>query len=171
MITKEKKQTVINELNKESLDSKSLIFLNFHEASVAKTFVLRRELRKKDASYKVARKTLIKKAFQNSGFEGDFTDFKGEMAVLFLYQDNIADILKFILGFQKEGKFKLMGGIFENTYRTADFMFAISEIPSKEVLYYQLVNTINAPLKQMVDVLNGGIVNLINVLNQIAKKQ
>lgn len=167
MITKDKKQNIINELNKEAAGSKSLIFLNFHEASVAKTFALRRELRNKGASYKVARKTLFQKAFEKAGIEGDFTDFKGEMAVLFVYEDNIQDVLKSVSALKKEGKFKLIGGVFENNYRADDFMLALSKIPSKEVLYANLLGTLNAPVKGMVDVLQGGITNFIRVLSKI----
>lgn len=170
-ITKQKKAEIISDLENNLALSKNVVFLSFHGETVEKTRAVRRELRKKEAFYKVARKTLTSKAFQKYGFKGDAPGFKGEMALVFLFQDNIADVLKFISGFAKEGKILIAGGIYDSEFRDSSFMVAVSKIPPKEVLYYQLTNTINAPLKQMVDVLNGGIVNLINVLNQIVKKQ
>lgn len=170
-ITKQKKAEIISDLENNLGLSKSVIFLEFHGETVEKTRGVRKELRKKDAFYKVARKTLVGKAFQKYGFRGIVPDFKGEMALVFVFEDNIADVLKFISGFAKEGKILIVGGIYDNEFRNAPFMLAVSKIPPKEVLYCELMNTINAPLKQMVDVLTGGIVSLINILNQVAKKQ
>lgn len=171
MITvKEKKSKVIDEIKEKSNVSKSIVFLNFSGETVVKTTKLKKELSKKDSSYKVAKKTLIKKALIDSGISGDYPDFKGELALVFSETENISDVLKFLSGLAKEGKFKVMGGVFENEFKDAVFMAALSKLPLKETIYYQLVNTLNAPLKQTVDVLEGGITNFIRVLDQIAKK-
>lgn len=169
MITKEKKQKIISGLNKNAENAKNIVFLNFHGESVKKTSALRKELRKKDAFYQVAKKTLIQKSLSNYGIQGGFPDFKGEMAAVFVYSEDIQGILKYILSLAREGKFKITGGVFENEFKDDVFMSAISKIPGREVLYYSLVNTINAPIKQTVDALSGVIVNFIRVLDQIAK--
>lgn len=171
MITvKEKKSKAINEIKEKAGASKSVIFLNFCGETVVKTMKLKKELAKRESSYKVAKKTLIKKALTDSGVSGIYPDFKGELALIFSQTENISDVLKFLSITAKEGKFKVMGGVFENEFKDAIFMAALSKLPSKEVIYYQLVNTLNAPLKQTVDALQGGILAFIRILDQVSKK-
>lgn len=167
---RQKKEKIIKDLKKQSDLSKNIVFLNFHGASVNKTSELRKELRNKNVFYKVAKKTLIEKSLLDKEYEGDFPDFKGEMAAMYLYEENISYVLKFINGMMKEGKFKVVGGVYDKEYKDDKFLAALSKIPPKEVLYFSLVNTINAPLKQTVDALQGGITNFIRVLDQISKK-
>lgn len=169
MITKEKKSKIIDELKRIAGSANSIIFVNFHGESVVKTSALRRELRKKSSLYKVAKKTLVEKSFEGENYKGKFVDFKGELAAIFNSSDNIAEVLKHINSLAKEGKFKILGGVFEKEYRNAEFMTAISKLPPKEVILQQLLSLLNSPAKSMVDALSGGIANFIRVLDQIAK--
>lgn len=169
MITKEKKNKIINELKQMAEAANSVIFVNFHGESVVKTSALRRELRKKFALYKVAKKTLVEKSFEGENYKGKFTDFKGELAAIFNNGDDMVGVLKHINSLVKEGKFKILGGVFEKEYRDAEFMIAISKLPPKEVILQQLLGLLNSPVKSMVDALSGGIINFIRVLDQIAK--
>lgn len=172
MITShEKKAKIIGEIKEKANVSKSIIFLNFRGETVVKTTKLKKELAKKDSSYKVAKKTLIKKALIDSGVKGDYPDFKGELSLVFSQTENITDVLKFLSGMAKEGKFKVMGGVFENEFKDLNFMSALSKIPRREEIYYQFVNVLNSPLKQTVDVFQGGILNFIRILDQISKKK
>jgi len=170
-ITREKKEHIINDLSESIADSKSLIFLNFHGETVEKTRDLRKELRKMDAIYKVARKTLIKKALDKSDFKGSFSDFKGEMALVFARREDASGVLKFISKKTDKKKFQILGGVFDNEFRDKDFMAALSELPPKEILHYQLLNVLISPLRRVVGSLNGGITNFIRILDQVARSK
>ncbi len=171
MITREKKEEIIKDLENNIQESKNVIFLNFNKADVTKTNQLRKELKNKEAYYKVAKKTLIRKAFGKFGFKGDLlASLKGETALIFLKGEEFADIVKSILTRVKEGKFKIFGGVFEKEFQNAETIISLSKLPSKPILYANLIYTLNSPLRRMVGVFNGSITNFVRVLNQISKK-
>lgn len=167
MITKEKKEETIKDLISNIKESKNVIFLNFNKADVAKTNQLRKELKNKEAYYKVAKKTLIRKAFDAFDFKGDLLkELKGETALIFLKGEGFIDIVKSILTKVKEGKFKIFGGLFEKEFQNAEFIVSLSKLPSKQILYANLVYALNSPLRRMVGVFNGSITNFVRVLDQ-----
>lgn len=170
MITKQKKSEILRELDEIIKTAKETVFLNFHGESVAKTNFLRKELKKREAAYKVAKKTLIKKILANLGFKGESPNFEGETALVLNKGGDIIDVLKFIAKQTKNGKFKILGGIFENEYKNAEFMIELSKIPAKEIIYARFLYALNSPLSGLVGALNGGIINFIRVLNQISKQ-
>lgn len=169
MITREKKSKIIEELNDNIKLAKSMIFFNFHGVDVMKTNQLRRELKAKKALYKVAKKTLIKKALEQQYNFKSSLNLDGEVALIFNQEDNIIEVVKFILSQIKKDKFKILGGIFENEYRDAAFIIELSRLPSKSILYVNLLNALNSPLGRLVGALNGGIIDFIRVLNEISK--
>ena len=81
----------------------------------------------------------------------------------------IKSTMKFILNQIKKNKFKILGGLWKNEYKDANFIMELSRLPSKEMIYGNLLMALNSPLKRLVGVLEGGIGNFIRVLDQIVK--
>ena len=146
-----------------------MLFLNFHGESVARTSQLRKELKEKEAFYKVAKKTLIKKAVGIFDFKGKIADLEGEAGLVFIRGENFSDIAKFIAQSAKKGKFKILGGIFDKEYRDAAFAIDLSKLPPREIIYAKLLGALNSPLGRLVGVLNGEIVSFIRVLDRASK--
>ncbi len=155
-ISKNKKVEIIKELGQHIAESETVVFVNFHGLPVSQTTALRRELRERGVGYMVAKKTLIRRAFDSSGrkIAGDLPSLDGEVALAYLTKaggDLIAPA-KGIHEFQakvKEG-LKILGGVFQGAFTSAEAMMSIAAIPSREVLLAQLANLFNSPIQRFV---------------------
>jgi large subunit ribosomal protein L10 len=148
-ITKDKKVEIVEKL-KGITGKDSVVFINFSGLSGEETVNVRGKLNESNVSYYVAKKTLVKKAFEESGIDGDFPELSGELAVI--YADDLTAPAREIFAFQKdlEGKVSIQGGVFENRCLTKTEMEAIALIPSQDVLRGMFVNVINSPIQGFV---------------------
>lgn len=170
-ITRQKKEEILKNLKDNIKQASIITFINFHGLSVLKAMELRRMLRQINAKYAVAKKTLIKKAFEDSGFSGELPELEGEIALAFSKEDPVASA-KTIEQFAKKSKMiKITGGVFESSFVGPDKIIMLANIPPREVLLGQFVNVINSPIQGVVSVLGGVIRNFAVVLNQIAKSR
>lgn len=152
-ITKEKKQEILSRLDDIKSTSDSIVFVSFNGLSVSDTTAMRSSLREAGVHYFVAKKTLMRRAFDGA-FEGDMPELEGEIAVAYSV-DAIApaqNIKEFA------GKFKdniaIAGGIFQGVYKNKEEMTEIASIPPLPVLRGMFVNVINAPIQGLVLGLN-----------------
>jgi len=158
-ITRAKKEEVVHELKDKISKSHSILFGKFHGLSVAKVSNLRRQFRKENADFTVAKKTLIKVAFKESGREIPM-ELDGEVGLVAGYGDELS-IFKTAGDFAKKekGLFEIIGGYFDGKFVDAKDAKALAAIPSREVLLAQLMN-----------VIQGNTRKLVYVLDQMSKK-
>ena len=149
-ITKEKKKEIYNNINKSVSDAASVVFVNFHGLSVAETTGLRKELRGEDVGYTVAKKTIIKRALDNSKAKGEQPQLDGELAIA--YGEDLIAPARGVYEFQKTHKKKIsiLGGIFEGKFMDKEEMMEIATIPPVPVLRGMFVNVINSPIQGLV---------------------
>lgn len=152
-ITKEKKQEILGKLAGVKDTSDSIVFVNFNGLSVADTTAMRRAMRDAGVSYFVAKKSLIKRAFDGA-FEGEMPTLEGEIAIAYS-EDAIApaqNVKEFA------GKFAdniaIAGGVFQGVYKSKEEMTDIASIPPLPVLRGMFVNVINSPIQGLVLGLN-----------------
>ena len=158
-ITKEKKSEIIAKVKEIAAKGQSIVFVNFHGLTVAGVNELRRNLRAKGVGYYVAKKTLIRRAFDGAPVTGTLPELDGEVAVAYLPAETGSDELlavKEIYDFHKKNTevLKIIGGVFEGAFASAEKMLALAKIPSREVLLGQFVNVINSPIQGLVIVLD-----------------
>ena len=129
--------------------SESMVFVNFHGLKVSDETSLRKNLRDQGVSYKVGRKTLLKRALTGKA-TGELPELSGEVAIAYS-KDQTASARE-IYSFQKthKGLLEIIGGIFEGKFLGKEAMMEIATIPSREVMYAQFVNLINTPIQQFV---------------------
>ena len=158
-ITKAKKEEIIDKLNGIKTDADSIVFVNFNGLGVSDTTAMRSAMREAGVSYLVAKKTLIKRAFDGA-FTGDMPALEGEIALAYS-ADAIAPAqnVKEFAGKFKD-KIAIVGGVFQGVYKTKEEMTDIASIPPLPVLRGMFVNVINSPIQ-----------GLVISLNQIAEKR
>ena len=61
-------------------DAASIVFVHFKGLSVADTAAMRKSLRENGIGYYVAKKTLIRRALAEKGYEGEIPELPGEIA-------------------------------------------------------------------------------------------
>ena len=165
--TKEQKKKNFEELKENIKKEKIVIFVDFTELKVTDMFELRKKLKKIDGQFKVAKKTLIQLAFEESGLKVDIKKISGEIAVVFGYKDEIAPT-KLVYEFSKTNpNLKILGGFFENKYKEAEDFIALAQIPSKEILLSRLVGSMSSPVTNFVRALQYNIKGLVFALKAI----
>jgi large subunit ribosomal protein L10 len=149
-ITKQKKEEILSKI-KEITGSNSVVFANFKGISADDTVDMRKKMRESGVTYYVAKKTLIQKAFSESGIEGDLPELSGELALVYADEDVTAPARE-TFNFQKEfeGGLSIIGGVFENKYLSKEKMEEIALIPGHDVLLGMFVNVINSPIQGFV---------------------
>ncbi len=145
-ITKAKKQDIVAKLEAAFKNAASVVFVKFNKLSVLDTSAMRKTLKAEGTQYYVAKKTLIKRALTDRGYEGEIPDLEGEIAVVWSDTDATAPAR----GIHEHGKkhkglLTIMGGVFENVFADAAKMTAIATIPSVPVLRGMFANVINSP--------------------------
>ena len=148
MLLKSKKEKMVKEMEKMVKDFKSIVFVNFHGLKATEETFLRRELRGKEVSYKVSRKTLLKRALTGK-VEGTLPTLDGEVAIVY-GTDEVAPARE-VYNFQKthKGLLNILGGIFEGKFVDGPRMMEIAMVPSKEVSLSKLAFLLKSPMQKL----------------------
>jgi|SRR3989344_4702921 len=149
-VSKAKKKEILENLKNITSKSNSLVFVNFHGLGVSNTTSMRKGLRDNKVGYVVAKKTLIKKTFEDAKFSGELPELTGEIAIA--YGDDQIAPAREIYNFQKKSKdgLTILGGVFDGKFIGKEAMMGIATIPPLQTLYGQFVNLINSPIQGLV---------------------
>jgi len=170
MLTKKQKEQIVQELADKMKRQQSLIFTDITGVNVSGMQSLRRELRQSGIEYKVAKKSLIDLALNQEKIDADISNLNGSLALAFAYNDPIMPA-KIIYDFSKKNKnLKILGGIMENKFLDVDKIKQFALIPLKPELLAMLIGSLKAPINGFVNVIGGGIRNLVGILNAIKEK-
>lgn len=152
-ITKAKKQDILAKLEGVKNDSDSIVFVSFKGLPVNDTAAMRAALREQGVGYFVAKKTLMKRAFDGV-FEGSMPTLEGEIAVAYS-ADAIAPAQNVKTFTEKyKDNLAIVGGVFQGVYKTREEMTEIASIPSLQVLRGMFVNVLNSPIQGLAVALN-----------------
>jgi len=168
-LTKEQKKRAVEDLKKNIDKQKSIVFVDFSKVNSKDIFAFRRKLKAAGCTLKVSKKTLLGIAFGEKYaliWKQAKEQIPGQLAVVFGIEDEVAPA-KFSVQFSKENEnLKILGGIFENKFIDKIEVVALSSIPSKEELMAKLVGSIASPVSGFLNVLQGNIKGLLNVLSK-----
>jgi len=170
--SKAQKQVTVKTLLDGLKSGKSAVFANFQGLTVAETEELRKNCRKEGVTMLAAKKTLVKRVFDELGLaEVDPTSFAGGVATFIGTTDEVAPA-KLVNVFGKTHEaIAIFGGLLEGKYITAASVKNLAALPSKQQLLGKLVGTLNAPVSGFVNVLAGNLRGLVSVLNNIVNSK
>ncbi len=148
--TKTQKQAAVSSLAEIAKEAKSIVFVGFDRLLVKDETQLRRALKQAGNNYQVVKKSLLKKAFENSSFGGEMPKIDGMVAIA--YGEDLISPAREVYTFQKDHKdnVSIVGGVFDGKYMSKEEMMSIATIPSTQVLRGQFVNIINSPIQGLV---------------------
>jgi large subunit ribosomal protein L10 len=166
-MNKQDKKDLVVSLTPRLKDAKSVVFVNFAGLSVSLQQKLKLELKAIGSDMTVVKNTLIKLAGKEAGInDAVLTDevLSGQTALILSNDDAVAPIQ--VLGkFVKENQvpqFKV--GIVEGNFQDKDSLIKISALPSKDILYSQVIGSLMSPMYGLVGTLNGNMQKLIYIL-------
>ena len=153
-ITKDKKTSIIASFADMLRDAQSAAFVQFKGLTVKDAQELRRALRAEGVSYKVGKKTLLKRVLADMGIQGDLPALEGEIAIA--ASTDLLAPARAVYEFQKTHKeqVSLVGGIFEGSYKDQASMMTIATIPPREVLLSQIAYLLKSPMQRLAIAVN-----------------
>ena len=159
-ITRDKKEKIVGELTDAFKKSSSVVFVSIKGIKVNESNAIRDDLAKEQVECKIAKKTLISIALENSKIEGDRPALDGEVAVAY-GEDLIAPARSVKDSSKKaESGMRILGGVFEGRYMSEVEMNEIANIPPISVLYSRLLMIWKSPMS-----------GIASALDQVAKQK
>ena len=166
--TRQQKEQTIKDLVERLKKSKFLVFVNFEKLKVKDIEKLRKNCRKEKVDYFVAKKTLMKVAFEKAGItDVDPKTLSEGVALVFGVEDEVAPA-RIVASFAKEHEaLKAIGGVLEGKFISREKVIELSLLPAREVLLAKVLGSIKAPISGFANVLAGNLRNFVYVLNAI----
>lgn len=148
----EAKQEVINEITEVVKNNASFILFDYRGLTAEETTMLRKKLRESNASYKVWKNTLTKRAMDSLNIDLD-TCLEGPSAMAYS-NDSVAPI-KVLSDFKKEHPaLEIKGGLVDGKVTSLDEIKALATLPSREGLLTMLASGLIGTVKDLSIALN-----------------
>ena len=168
-LTKTQKEKILEDLKDKIAKQKATILIGITGLKVKDISDLRKKLKATEGNLKVAKKTLIEKAFKESNLEFDRGEYKEELALAFGFKDEITPAKTvYQFGLANE-KMKILGGFLEGKFKEAQEFVDLAQLPSREELLAKLVGSISAPISKLVYSLQYNLKGLVYLLSIIRK--
>lgn len=171
-MNREEKTAVIDEIAGQIKESEAVIAVDYRGISVPQAAELRESLRGSDSTFRVTKNTLTVRAADQAEQEALKDLLTGPTALTFVKGD-VAAAAKALADFQKTAPDLLpfKGGTLNGVAIDADQIKALSKLPTRDVLYQQLVGVVASPISGLARTLNALIGGLAIQLSQINDKK
>jgi large subunit ribosomal protein L10 len=172
-VNRDQKATAVAEIAEQIKESGAVFAIDYRGITVAQVADLRDKLRETDATFRVVKNTLTERAADQADAEALKSLLAGPTALTFVRGDAAA-AAKVIADFQKSTGGDLLpfkGGIMDGAAFDAAQITAISKLPSRQVLYGQLVGMVASPITGLARSLNGLVSGLAIALSGVLEKK
>jgi large subunit ribosomal protein L10 len=170
-VARPEKEAVVKELTDKFTSAKSLVITDYLGLNVAEMTELRSKLREAGVEFKVVKNTLATIAANDVEMEEMTEYFSGPTAIAF-GEDDAVSPAKVLVEFAKDHEvLEIKAGLLNGEIISKEKVESLAEIPSREELLAKAFASMKAPLSGLVNVLQGNIRGLVQVLNQIKEEK
>jgi large subunit ribosomal protein L10 len=167
-MNRDQKTAVVDEIAGQLQDAEAIFAVDYRGISVDQVAELRVKLRDADARFRVVKNSLSERAADKAGMDTLKPMLIGPTALAFVKGDAAAAAKALNDTARQLNLLEFKGGVLNGAPLSADDVRSIARLPTREVLYAQLVGTVAAPLTGLARGLNALIGGLAIQLQAIA---
>ncbi len=170
-MNRDEKAVAIAEIATHIDESEAIFAVDYRGITVAQVAELRTKLREADATFKVVKNSLTERAADQAGAEGLKEYLAGPTALTFVRGD-IAVAAKAVADYARVTQLlPFKGGMMGSEAIDSEQIRSLSRLPSREVLYGQLVGVVASPIGGLVRSLGALVGGLAVALGQVREKK
>ncbi|MGO9319192.1 MAG: 50S ribosomal protein L10 [Solirubrobacteraceae bacterium] len=170
-MNRDQKAVAIAEIASHIDESDAIFAVDYRGITVAQVAELRAKLRESDATFKVVKNSLTERAADQVGAESLKGYLTGPTALTFVRGD-VATAAKTVAEYARATQLlPFKGGLMGADTLDVDQIRSLSRLPSREVLYGQLVGVVASPIGGLVRSLGGLLGGLAVALGQVRDKK
>jgi len=173
MVTLEQKKEIVADLVERFKRANGYYFVDFTGMNVDDAISFRRALKSKGIEYKIARNTLIKRAMQEVGLDGQVPDdkFFAPTGVVFGFEDPVAPAKIIKETFDKNDKPTLKAAVIDGVFYDGTQLKTVAALLSKPEVMAAIIGSLESPVSGIVGSINAVMRDMASLIEEVAKKK
>ena len=169
-MNRDQKAAAVAEIAQSIQESQAVFAVDYRGLSVPQAAELRAKLRDADTRFQIVKNTLTERAADEAGAETLKALLEGPTALAFVRGDAAAAAKALRDYARTTDLLPFKGGLMDGNALSPDDIAAIARLPSREMLYAQLVGVVAHPIAGLARTLNALIGGLAVAMGQIQEK-
>jgi len=170
-MNREEKKKLVADFRSRFEKAEGTFLVDYQGLNVEAMNLLRKGLKEVDAEFQIVKNRLLKLACQGTDTAVLSDEMRGPSGIAMTYEDVVSPA-KVLVDFSKQFKqFEIKSGQVSGRAIDAEAIKRLAELPGRDVLLAQALAAMQGVPSALVRVLNGVILQLLNVLTTIQQKK